>query len=116
LQFGVGHVAPDGRDAARSALARKQGVDHRAVVGAMTGRLHDHVAIESEVITQREQLRLARVARVVFALGRIRKLGPRPEHMAMRVDGSTGKRKAGLARPLVPVEPALGLLEWSRYG
>ena len=52
LQFRVGHVAPDGRDSARSALARKQGVDHRAVVGAMTSRLHDDVAIEAETVAQ----------------------------------------------------------------
>ena len=116
LQFCVGHVAPDGRDAARFAVARKQGVDHRAVVGAVTGRLHDHVAIEAEMVAQREQLRLAGVARGVFALGRIRKLGARPEHMAMRVDGSGRKRKAGLARPIEPVEPALGLLEWPGDG
>ena len=94
LQFGVAHVAPDGRDSARSALAREQRVDHRAVVGAMTRRLHDDVAIEAETVAKREQLRLAGVARGVFALGRVRELGPRPKHMAMRVDGSAAEARS----------------------
>jgi hypothetical protein len=29
------------------------GVDHRAVVGAVAGGLHDHVAREAEVVAQR---------------------------------------------------------------
>src|ERR1700722_16392440 len=77
----------------------------------MTSRLHDDVAIEAETVAQSEQLRLAGVAGGVFALGRVRELGSGSEHMAMRVDGSTWKRKAWATRPLVPVEPALGLLE-----
>ncbi len=114
LQFGVGHVPPHGRDSTRPAVARKQSVDHRAVVGAMTGRLHDDVAVESEAIAQREQLRLAGVAGGVFAFGRVGELGPRSEHMAMRVDGAAWKRKAWATRPLAPVEPALRLLERPR--
>ena len=50
LQFRVAHLAPDGRDAARLAPARTQGVDHGAVVGAVAGRLHDHVAGKAEMI------------------------------------------------------------------
>src|SRR6185312_3024323 len=91
-------------------------VDHRAVVGAVTGRLHDHVAGEAEMIAEREQLRLAGVAGGVFALGRIREPGPRPEHMAMRVDSPRGKRKARPAWAVEPVEPALRLLERSGHG
>ena len=33
-----------------------QRIDHRAVVGAVAGGLHDDVAREAEVVAQREQL------------------------------------------------------------
>src|SRR5208282_2601231 len=80
-------------------------------VGAVARRLDDDVARKAEMIAQGKQLRLARVARRVLALGRIRKLGAWPEHVAMRVDAAERKRKSRLARRLEPVEPALGLLE-----
>ncbi len=106
LQLGVGHAALDRRDAARPAIARAAGVGHRAIVGPVAGRLHDHVAREAEVIAQREQLRLRGVAGRVFALGRIGEFGARPEDMAMRIDRAFRQDEARLSRARVPVEPA----------
>ena len=40
------------------------------------------------MIAQSEELRFARVAGGVLALGRVGELGPRAENVAMRVDGS----------------------------
>jgi hypothetical protein len=84
----VGEAAPNRRRAARLAAAGHAGVDHGAIVGPVTGRLHDNVAGESEVIAQSEELRLARVARGVLALGNVRELGPGAEDVAMRVDAA----------------------------
>ena len=50
LQFRVGDVPPDGRDSARPAVARDERVDHGAIVGAVAGRLHDHVASKAETV------------------------------------------------------------------
>ena len=36
--------------------------DQRAIVGAMTGALHDHVALEAQEIAQRQELFLGRIA------------------------------------------------------
>ena len=85
-ELAVGNVAADGCHAARPAVARAARVGHRAVVGAVAGGLHDDVAREAEVIAQREELRLARVARGVLSLGRVWKLGAGAEHVAVRVD------------------------------
>jgi len=46
-----------------------QRVDHGAVVGAVAGRLDDHVPVEPEEVPQLEQLGLSRVARRVLAFG-----------------------------------------------
>ena len=116
LQFFVGDIPPDGRDAARFAAARETRVDHRAVVGAVAGRLHNDVAGKAEVIAQGEQLRLARVAWRVLALGGIGEFGPRAEHVAMRVDAAGRQGEARLAGAVEPVEPAIGLLEWPGHG
>ena len=99
LQFVIGDASPNGRDAPRPAAARQERVDHGAIVGAVAGRLNDDVAGETQMIAQREQFRLAGVAGRVFALGRVRELGPRSEHVAMRVDAAGGYRKRGLLGP-----------------
>ena len=88
LQLAIGDAALHGGHAARAAVRRAAGIDHRAVVGAVAGGLHDHVAREAEVVAQREQLRLAGVARRVLALGRVRKLLAGAEHVAVRVDAA----------------------------
>ena len=54
LQLAIGDVAPDGGDATRFAGAAPDRIDHRAVIGAVTGGLHDHVAAEAEMVAQRE--------------------------------------------------------------
>jgi hypothetical protein len=56
-----------------------------AVVGAVAGRLHDHVLVEAEEVAQREQLVFRRVARRVLPLGRVRKLRAWTEDVAVRV-------------------------------
>jgi len=71
-------------------------IDHRAVVGAVTGRLHDDVARETQMIAQRKQLLLRRIAGRVFALRHIGKFGAGAEHMAMRIDGAGRHREVGL--------------------
>ena len=63
-----------------------QRVDHRAIVGAVAGGLHHHVAGKTEVIAQRIELLPGCVAGGIFALGRVGELGARTEHMTMRVD------------------------------
>ena len=55
LQFVVGDAALDGGDAARLAVRRDAGIDHRTVVGAMAGGLHDDVAREAKVVAQGEE-------------------------------------------------------------
>src|SRR5208282_1265353 len=87
------------------------GVDHRAVVGAVAGRLNDDVAGKAQVIAEREELRLARVAGRVLALGRVREFGAGAEHVAMRIGAARRDPEARPAGAIVPVEPALGLLE-----
>ena len=84
--------APDGGDAARLAAGRLERIDHRAVVGAVAGGLHDDVAREAEVVAQREQLLLARVAGRVLALGRVGELDRRG-----RTRGSARPRRRAAA-------------------
>src|SRR5690606_9995857 len=83
---------------------------------AVAGGLHDDVAVEAEVVAQREELRGRRVARGVLALRGIGELRPGPEHVAVRVDGALGQPEGGRARPVVPVQPAGRLLESAGYG
>jgi hypothetical protein len=52
LQLGIADVSPDRRNAARLAIGMLERIDHRAVVGAVTGGLHDDVAREAEMIAQ----------------------------------------------------------------
>ena len=85
LQFGVADAALDGGDAARSAAGMDERIDHGAVVGAVAGGLHHDVAGEAEMVAQRVELLLRRIAGRVFALRRERKFGARAEHMAVRV-------------------------------
>ena len=98
----AGHLSRLARLAARV----HERVDHRAVVGAVAGGLHDDVAREAEVVAQCEELRLAGVARRVLALGRERELRARAEHVAMRIDAARRRREARLRRTCVPIEPA----------
>ena len=47
------------RDASRSALrSAVQGIDQRAIVRAVAGRLDDDIALEAEKVTQRTQMLL----------------------------------------------------------
>ena len=85
------------------------GVDHRPVVGAVAGGLDDDVAADSEVVAQREELLLARVAGRVLALGREGELVARPEDVAVGVDRAGRQRERGRGRTRMPVQPPAGL-------
>ena len=85
LELGVGDVAIDRRDPASAAVRRQQGIDERAVVGAVAGRLDDDVLVEAQVIAKCEQQVLRRVARRVLALGRVGELVSGAEHVTVRV-------------------------------
>ena len=112
LKLGIADAALDGGDPARLASGMNERVDHRAVVGAVTRRLHDHVARDAEMVAQRVELMLRRIARRVFPLRRVRKLRARTEHMAMRVNGAGRQLEPGLGWTGIPIEPSWGLLEW----
>ncbi len=107
----VGEISGHSRDAARAAVRRPQRIDHRAIVGAVTRRLHDHVALEAEIVAQLPELLLRRVARRVLALRRIWKLVARTEDVTMRVDRAGRRTVHRLARRLVIDEPVAVHLE-----
>src|SRR6516164_8891202 len=91
----------------------QQRVDHRAVIGAMACCLDNHVACESEMVTQRVKLLPGCVAGRVFALRCISILRTRTEHMAMRVNSATRHLEVGLRGTFIPVKPSRTLLEGS---
>ena len=55
-EVGIRHIAAHRGHPASAAFAAAQRVDESAVVGAVAGGLHDDVPVESELITQREEL------------------------------------------------------------
>jgi hypothetical protein len=63
----------------------------------MTRRLDDDVLVEAEMIAQREQLGLRRVARRVLPLRRVGKLLARSKNVTVRVD-RTGRDREGRLR------------------
>jgi hypothetical protein len=86
-KVGVAYAGCDARDAFRFAIGMKNRVAQRAVVVAVTGRLHDDVSLEAQEIAQLEQFFLWRVNGRVFALRRVRKRISRAEDMAVGIDG-----------------------------
>ncbi len=86
MKFAISDVAADGRDAARSAGGMVERIDHRAVVGTVTGRLYNYIAREPEMIAQGKELRLRCIAGRVFALSRIGEFCAGTEDMTVRVD------------------------------
>ena len=66
------------------------GIDHGAVIRAVAGGLHNHVAGKAQVVAQRKQLILGRIAGRVLALGCKRELDARAKHMAMGVYAAGG--------------------------
>lgn len=56
FEFGVAHIALERDDAARAALGALQRIDQRAVVCAVAGCLHDHVARKAQAVAQRKQM------------------------------------------------------------
>ncbi len=112
LQLVVADAALDGGHAARLAAAGQAGIDHRAVVGAVAGGLHDHVARKAEVVAQREQLLLATRRRAcTCARARTGNSAPGPNTWQCASTAPGGQLEARLRRAGVPVEPAGGLGE-----
>src|SRR5215831_4292057 len=56
-------------------VGRLQRIDQGAVVRAVTGGLHDDVALEPEIVPQPEELRVRRIAGRIPALAGVGKLG-----------------------------------------
>ena len=81
-----------GCNAARQPASALQRVHERAIVVAVAGGLHDHVALETEEIAQGEELLLGRVARRVLPLRRVGKHGGRAEDVAVCVHGARRRR------------------------
>ena len=100
LELVVGHLLADEGDALGLVVGRLERVDHRAIVLAVAGRLHDHVLVEAEEIAQREQLLLGRVAGRVFALRRVGKLG------------SPGRTRGSAHRPRPPAACISASTDW----
>jgi hypothetical protein len=61
-------------------------IDHSAIIGAVTGRLHDDIAGETEMIAQGKELGPRRIAGRILTLGRVREFDARTKDMTMRVD------------------------------
>src|SRR3954447_16246162 len=111
-KLGVADAALYGRDTAGLAIGVHERVYHRAIVGAMTGGLHDDVSRKTKVVAQGEQLLLGSIAGSVFALRRIWKLRARTEHVTMRVHRARGDLETRPGWAWIPVEPARGLLKF----
>jgi len=114
LKFAIGDAAPDRGNAARLAAAVDAGIGHRAVVGAVAGGLHDHVARKTQVVAQGVELGFRSVAWRVLALGRKRKLLAGAEDMAVRIDAACGQLETGFAGTGGPVHPARRFGEFHR--
>ena len=84
---GVGERLVDHGHAGVAAVAAYEGVDHGGVVGAVTARLHEHSARQSETILQHLEVVDAGIGRCVRAIRGIRELVARPEDVAMGVTG-----------------------------
>jgi hypothetical protein len=92
-QLGVGHRRADRGDPTRTISGVDERIHQRAVVRAVTGRLHQHVALEAEKIAQRPEFLLRRVAWRVLALGRVGESRAGPEHVAVGIDAAFGRPK-----------------------
>ena len=56
LQLNISDVASNGRNATRTTTTVLESIQHGPIVGAMTGRLHDHIAGDAQMVAQREEL------------------------------------------------------------
>ncbi len=95
-QLGVGDIGADGGDPAGPAAGGLDGVDHRGVVGAVAGGLHDHVPADPQLVPQGEQLVLAGIARGVLAFRRERELGAGPKTWQWASTAPAGRVNCGV--------------------
>jgi len=102
----IGRGRSDRRDAAGTIAGGAQRIDDSAVVGAVTGRLHEHIALEAEVIAQRPELLLRRIARCVLALGCEREALAGTEHVTVRINAAGWQPETRPRRLRVKGQPA----------
>src|SRR5579872_1847036 len=101
--------------AATVATPRARPFDERPIVGAVAGRLHDHIALQPEKIAQRPEVLLRGIARGVLALRRVGERRPWAEYVAVGVYSAGRGNVVGLSgvgmvwKPVgVHLEPARG--------
>src|SRR5665213_2367255 len=82
------------RHAAQPLWLAHQRIEHRRIVAAIGGRLHQHAALEAEPVEQRQVRGERCVVRRIAARLRIRKPRRRTEDVAMAVAGALQKRAA----------------------
>jgi hypothetical protein len=88
FELRVGRVGAEDADAAVGAAAGGDGVEHRAVVGAVAARLHDHRALHADRAVDAPELRDRRLRRRVAAVRRVGEAVGRAEDVAVRVAGA----------------------------
>src|SRR5437588_1240020 len=94
----AGSCAHEGHAAVALRPGRDQ-IGGRGIVEAVRRRLHHHAALDAEMLMQREQRLLRRIAsRRIAALGREREAALRSEHMEMRVARAPRQLQFRLAR------------------
>ena len=106
LQLSIGHIAVDGSHTTGLVVGGLQRINQCAVVGAVAGRLHDHIFIEPQVVAQCKKLILAGIAGRVFAFRRVGEQVAGAKHVAVRIHCANRKFEGRFAGPGVPVEPA----------
>ena len=74
-------------DPAIATAAGGNGIEHRAVVRAMTARLNNHASLNAENFVQGRQALLGGIGGRIGAVGSVRKFRGRTEHMTMCVAG-----------------------------
>src|SRR5207253_1226582 len=88
LQSGVislGERLINNGDPAIATAAGGNGIEHRAVVRAMTARLNNHASLNAENFVQGRQALLGGIGGCIGAVGSVRKSRGRTEDMTMRV-------------------------------
>src|SRR5882757_1668464 len=116
LEFGISNATPDSRNTAGRASGIGERTEHRAVVSAVAGCLHDYIACKAQMVAQRIELLPRRIARRVLSFRSVGVFGTRTEHVAVRINGVRGYPEARLGWVRVPIKPIWSLLEWAALG
>ena len=92
LQVVVRDRRVDDGNAAIAAVAPRDRIEHRSVVGAVAARLHNHPASEAQMVVQRGERFERRIGRRVAAIGGVGKALGGTEHVAVGVARERGER------------------------